>query len=324
MTSRQARRGSAAFHSQSRGRDHTDRSVGTGTFKGTASMILRNLGAALLLSSIAACASAPDASNLKPGSQAVAVSDRAAPAHLAAGEATLQAGRFSEAMQIFQEILASDPKAVGAQYGAAECLLGLGKAGDARPIFEALTPNPEFRGRALQGEGLSFLTLGKREQAAQLLREATEADPALWRAWNGLGLLADLQRQPGEAGLAYAHALAISPNSAVLHNNLGYSRLLAGKSDEALTEFRKAYGLDPDSETIQNNIRLALAVKGNYAAAVRGAPDGRLATVLNNVGYIAMQRGDLAVAEGYLARAMESSASFNTVASQNIEQLKAK
>jgi hypothetical protein len=34
-----------------------------------------------------------------------------------------------------------------------------------------------------------------------------------------------------------------------------------------------------------------------------------------------MQRGDLATAEGYFARAMESSPSFATVTSKNIEQL---
>jgi Flp pilus assembly protein TadD len=49
-----------------------------------------------------------------------------------------------------------------------------------------------------------------------------------------------------------------------------------------------------------------------------------LPNLLNNVGYIAMQRGDLATAEGYFARAMESSPSYDAVAAQNIEQLKAK
>ncbi len=100
--------------------------------------------------------------------------------------------------------------------------------------------------------------------------------------------------------------------------------MLAGNPDEAIGEFRKALGVDPDSETIQNNYRLALAAKGNYADATRMIPHEKQAAVLNNVGFIAMQRGDLVVAEGYFARAMEQSPSFNTIAAQNIEQLKAK
>ena len=189
-------------------------------------------------------------------------------------------------------------------------------------MFEALSQNGQHRAVALQGKGLAYLALNQREQAAKALRECTEIDPMLWRAWNGLGLLADLKRKPHEAEAAYSQALAISPNSAALHNNLGYSRLAAGRPDEALGPLRKAIGLDPTSETIQNNIRLALAATGNYAGATRGTARENLAVVFNNVGYIAMQRGDLAAAEGYLARAMESSSSFNSIASRNIEQLK--
>jgi Flp pilus assembly protein TadD len=137
-------------------------------------------------------------------------------------------------------------------------------------------------------------------------------------------LLADQKHDAHEAEDAYAHALAINPDSAALHNNLGYSRLLAGKFDEAMKELHKAIALDPDSETVQNNVRLALAAKGNYAEAIRGVTKDRLPVVLNNVGLVAMQRGDLAVAEGYFTRAMESSPSFNTITSQNIEQLKSK
>jgi Flp pilus assembly protein TadD len=199
--------------------------------------------------------------------------------------------------------------------------LGFGKPADARKMFEALSTNGQYRAVALQGKGLALLALNQREQAAKALREATETDPMLWRAWNALGLLADLKREAHEAEAAYSQALAINPDSAALHNNLGYSRLMAGRPDEALGSLRKAIALDPSSETVRNNVRLALAAKGNYAEATRGAPPESRAAVFNNVGYVAMQRGDLAAAEGYLARAMESSSSYNTVASRNIEQL---
>lgn len=241
---------------------------------------------------------------------------------VAAADATLADGRFGEAMQIYQEILVADPKSVAAQYGVAECLLGLGKAADARPMFGALRENEQYRAVALQGEGISLLVLGQREGAAESLRAAVSANPRLWRAYNGLGLLADLKRQPKEAAEFYARALASKPDSSALLNNLGYSRLLAGKPDEAITNFQKALGLDPRSETITNNLRLAVAAKGRYSEALRSVPKEQMATVLNNIGYVAMQRGDLKAAEGYFARSMDSSASFNAVAAKNLEQLK--
>jgi len=273
----------------------------------------------LLLLTVAACASGPSdrelASQPTANTQVTSV--------LAVAEATRSEGRFPEAMQIYQEILVSDPKSVAAQYGVAECLLALGKATDARPMFDALTHNAEFHALALQGEGLSLLVLNRHEPAAAQLREATDADPKLWRAYNGLGLISDLKRQPQEAADFYGKALALNPESAVTFNNLGYSRLLAGKPDEAIGHLKKAIALDPGSETIQNNLRLAIATKGNYAEATRAASRERMPAILNNVGYIAMQRGDVAAAEGYLARAMESSPSFNGVAAKNLEQLKA-
>ena len=289
--------------------------------------MIRKLGALMLLVSVAACAGMPSASNdngRNGGNGLVANANGSVKAAsiLQAAEATRDEGRFAEAMQIYQEVLVADPTSIAAQYGVAECLLGLGKPSEARAMFEALGKHGDYKGVAMQGRGLAFLAANQREPAAKALRAATEIDPKLWRAWNGLGLLADLKRAPHEAEAAYAHALAVNPNSAALYNNLGYSRLLAGKPDDAIAEFRKALALDPQSETVRNNYRLAIAAKGNYNEALRGVPREQLATVLNNVGYVAMRRGDVQVAEGYFARAMETSSSFNAVASKNLEQLK--
>jgi Flp pilus assembly protein TadD len=281
--------------------------------------MISRIAAALLLLAVTACASGqPSISQLE--SPQTPTASQVTPIVVIA-DATRAEGRFAEAMQIYQEVLVSDSRSVAAQYGVAECLLALGKAGDARPMFEALAHNPKFHAVGLQGEGLALLVLGQREDGAKFLREAVEADPKLWRAYNGLGLLADLKRQPDEAAEHYAKALAGSESAAVF-NNMGYSRLLAGKPDEAIVSFRKALGLEPNSETVLNNLRLAIAAKGNYGEALRTVPREQMAAALNNVGYIAMQRGDFHSAEGYLARSMENSSSFNTIAARNLEHLK--
>jgi Flp pilus assembly protein TadD len=281
--------------------------------------MMSRVAAALLLLAVAACASGQPPVSKPAASQAPTASQVAS--ILAVADATRTEGRFAEAMQIYQEVLVSDPTAVAAQYGVAECLLALGRPGDAGPMFKALAQDPGFHAVAVQGQGLALLVLGQRADGAKLLREAVEADPKLWRSYNGLGLFADLKRQPDEAADDYAKALA-STESAAVFNNMGYSRLLAGKPDEAIVSFKKALGLEPNSETILNNLRLAIAAKGNYGEALRTVPREQMAATLNNVGYIAMQRGDLHSAEGYFARSMENSSSFNTVAARNLEQLK--
>jgi Flp pilus assembly protein TadD len=285
--------------------------------------MLRQLFGLFLVFSVAACSGAPAE---KPQVQTPAPTLSAAQidSYLSAADASREDGRFSEAIQIYQQVLIADPKSPAAQLGVAECLLGTGKTDDALTAFSALTQNSSVEARALQGKGLAQLALKRREQAAQALHDAVAADPKLWRSYNALGLIADAKHEFDSAAQSYNAAISINPDSALLHNNLGYSRLMAGKPDEALLEFRKALSLDPSSDTVENNFRLALAAKGDYADAIRGTGADKLPNVLNNVGYIAMQRGDLSAAEGYLTRAMEKSPSFNTIASQNIEQLKAK
>lgn len=277
---------------------------------------------ALFLLMLAGCASSPSALQSRTG-QATPVSAADISATLAAADATREEGHFDEALQIYQQLMADGQAVPRAQYGIGECLLALGKPSEAKQIFQGLKSDPDLHNVALQGEGLAMLAQGQNELAGNALREASTANPDLWRSWNALGDLADLKRQPEEAAKLYAKAAAIKPESAAIINNIGYSKLLSGDAPHAIESFHAALALDPKSETIQNNLRLAIAANGNYDEAIRATAHEQLPIVLNNVGYVAMQRGDFSAAEGYFARAMEASSSYASVTAKNIEQLKA-
>jgi Flp pilus assembly protein TadD len=276
----------------------------------------RRLIAVLALLLVSACAQAPQ----KP--QAVASQPDSA-STVAAADLARQAGHFGEAVEIYQYVLVSDPHSVPAQFGMAESLFALGRTAEAKRIFAALRKEPGYQALAVQGVGLAELVLNNREPAAAALREAVAADPQLWRAFNGLALLADLARRPDEASELYGKAMAVHPDSAVLFNNRGYSRLLSGKTDLAIADFRRALALDPSSETAVSNLRIAIAAKGDYREASRGVAREKVPVVMNNVGYVAMKRGDLVEAEAYLARAMAESASYQVTAAQNMDRLAA-
>jgi Flp pilus assembly protein TadD len=271
---------------------------------------------ALLVLVLGGCAGHETAST-SPGAKAASDSSV-----LMAADATRDAGRYAEALQIYQRLLITTPNLAGARYGAAECDLALGQPDTALTLFDGLVANSEFRTRALQGKGLAQFALGQRDAAGQSLREATASDATLWRAWNGLGDLADQQRKPKEAAAMYAKALALHPNSAMIINNVGYSLMSSGNNTEAMKEFRKALALEPNNLTVQTNLRLALAATGDYEAALRSAPTEQMPNLLNNVGYIALRRGDYAAAERYLTGAMDASGSYSAVAARNLDLLK--
>jgi Flp pilus assembly protein TadD len=241
---------------------------------------------------------------------------------LMAADTTREAGHYAEAMEIYQRLLLSSPSLPAARYGAGECELALGHPENSVPLFDALVANAEFHARALQGKGLAQFALGQRDAAGRSLREATASDPSLWRAWNGLGDLADQGRQPGVAAGLYAKALALNPNSAIILNNMGFSLLSSGKYPQAIGEFRKALAFEPNNLTVQTNLRLALAASGDYAAALRSAPSEQMPDLLNDVGYIALRRGDYAAAERYLADAVDAGGSQSAVAARNLAWLK--
>jgi Flp pilus assembly protein TadD len=53
-----------------------------------------------------------------------------------------------------------------------------------------------------------------------------------------------------------------------------------------------------------------------------GVAENDLPRVLNNIGYIALMRGDLDNAEAYLQRAMELDPAYNVTASRNLAYLR--
>jgi Tfp pilus assembly protein PilF len=166
------------------------------------------------------------------------------------------------------------------------------------------------------------MLLGDRKKGLESLREAVREDPKLWRAWNALGYYHDSQHDWAAAAESYGRALEGNPESALVFNNRGFSMLMQERLDEAIADLDRALKIDPDFEVAQENMRLALAWSGRYVHAMSGASKRDMARVLNNIGFVAIMRGDYDNAEAYLLRAMEIDPSYNDVASRNLAYLK--
>ena len=231
-------------------------------------------------------------------------------------------GRYEDATILLGRVLKKDPNNARARLILAESYLATGRTPFAAATFKNLASSDDVRAKALQGWGIALLKERKLEAAHKVLRDAVREDPTLWRAWNALGLYYDSQRRWDEARESYDQALEAESDSAVVHNNLGFSLLMQQKYSEAATEFTAALKLRPGLRVARTNLRLTLAWQGKYKEAARGAGLEELPTVLNDIGYIAMLRGDHVAAEAYLVRAMEASPSFNETASRNLRYVK--
>lgn len=235
-------------------------------------------------------------------------------------EAELAAGDSLKAADDFLEVLQSDPHNSQALIGIGESYLAAREPKKALEAFEQVERDaPDLRARALQGQGLSLSAIGQREEGQRRLLEALKLDPGLWRAWNAAGVNYDEMRAWADARASYEKAVEAAPSAAAaVSNNEGMSLLLQGKGREAEAAFQDALMLEPRSKVIRANLRIALAAQGRYDEALAAVPSNQLPSALNNVGYIAMARGDYTAAEKYLNQAMQASPAYFEKAAKNL------
>jgi Flp pilus assembly protein TadD len=238
-------------------------------------------------------------------------------------ERALEEGRLDDAQVLLERYVFTFPDDPRGKLATAELRLAHGNTGGAMQVFRNLVEEPTVAADARQGFGITMILVGDMEVAYKELSAAVEEDPTLWRAWNAIGAYHDAQDDWEKAEDAYRRALAVRPNEPMILNNLGFSLLMQNRVDEALGPLQEAMRLAPDSSQVKTNVRLAYARKGEYRRAVSGSGDDvELAKALNNVGYIALLKGDYSQAEAYFLRAMEADPTFNEVAWRNLNYLK--
>lgn len=237
--------------------------------------------------------------------------------------AYLEQDQPAAALEAFRKLGHDRPVDARTRLGLAEAMRLSGDAAGAEVEYMALINIPEVRSRALEGLGLARLRHGDRRGALEPLLTATDEDRRAWRAWLGLAQLRDLDHAWNEADAAYAGALEASDKPQLVYNNHGISMLARGEFGKSVALFRKALQLDQGFEQARINLELANArVDGAYATAAAD-PDVRSeARRLNNIGYVAMLKGDLGRAEANFERALEVSPSFYLIAYRNLQVVK--
>jgi Flp pilus assembly protein TadD len=298
--------------------EHMNERYGTSKSLVQSSALLRRhwLAAAILIG-LTGCGT-----TTKPAIENAGPSAQSQEAILAAAEADVEARRFQLAHQRLMRLGAETGATARARYAMAEVLLGLDRPKDALSQFETVQSDDAFRARAWQGMGLALLAMGNTTAAVSQLNSALESDPSLWRAWAALGRAYDREKRWSESAAAYEKSLAVSPTPAVIANNMGMSLVLQKRYAEAAAEFEKAMAQDPELDTARSNLRIALAWQGRYTEALTGLQPHERPDALNNVGYVAMLRGDYKDAQQCFAQALESSPTYHDGAAMNLEALK--
>lgn len=240
------------------------------------------------------------------------------PAALAMLDAAIVAGRLADARALIAPMWAAGSPDVALR--GAELALAGGSLPEAADGFMGLTDSP-LAALAWQGLGITRLKMNQAEAAVAALDKAVALDAGLARAWNARGVLADRGQDWAAADAAYAKAIGAAPGDAAMLANRGWSMLLRGHHVAAERDLERALAMAPTNKVVRTNLALARAMQGRYQDAFRHSDRANLAVDLNSVGYAAMARGDLAVAEAYFNRALSLNPQFDRAAWANLQYL---
>jgi len=178
------------------------------------------------------------------------------------------AGRTSEAIKYYTEVLRTEPSFVEAHKDLGNVLTKEGRLAEAIIHYsEALRIDP-WDGHTHHSLGAALAKQGRFAEAIGHYSEALRIDPRLVEAHNGLGIvLGDLGRIT-EAVNHYSEALRINPNYAKAHNNLANALAKQGKTDEAIRHYSEALRINPNYAKAHNGLGAALARRGDIETAV--------------------------------------------------------
>jgi len=233
-------------------------------------------------------------------------------------------------------------------------LLSAGDPGDAVRYFEKALEQSPGRAEFRRGLALSFSRAGRHAEAAETYREliarnqATPEDRLDYAAvmarlghWDEVNtVIAGLPEQMAtvrrrlieamaadhlgdweRADAAYAAAEAEASAPARVLNNWGVSLMARGDFALAEATFTRALSHDPQLFNAKNNLAMARGLQGNFRPPSIPMSETERAYVLNNLGMIAMQKGQGDIARGLLAAAIEAHPQHYTEAASRLDAL---
>ncbi|WP_181357441.1 tetratricopeptide repeat protein [Stenomitos frigidus] len=192
------------------------------------------------------------------------------PQTLAAATAHHQAGRLSQAEQLYRQILQQQPQQVDALnlLGVIACQNGRLDEGIAL-YRQALALRPGYVG-ARENLSVALWKQGKQliEEAIASYSQIITFQPENVQAYHNLGVILVEQGKLDEALSYYLQAVSVQPNDAAALNTIGTILQQQGKATTAIAYHRRALALRPNYPEALNSLGTALQHYGNFKEAM--------------------------------------------------------
>jgi predicted O-linked N-acetylglucosamine transferase (SPINDLY family) len=189
---------------------------------------------------------------------------------LALAVAHHQAGRLSQAEQIYRQILAVDPQQSDSLHYLGVLAMQSGQYEVAEQyIRRAIAICP---GQSAYYANLALVCQATRQldRAESCFRQAVQLAPGNAGAYSNLGMLLKERGKPEAAVDCFQHALRLDPDSPGVLCQWGAVLVDLGRAGEALPSFRRALAVEPGNVAAQLGLANALATLGKTEEAIAG------------------------------------------------------
>ena len=206
-----------------------------------------------------------------------------------------EAGRYSDAAEYCEAILARDPADLTALHNAATALVRLGRHAEALAKCDAVLSADASDAHALRNRILALEGLGRHADAADSCRALLSLPDGSARdgiggprdAWshNSLGLALARMGRDADAAECFDRALEADPRSvtALMNKALSVGRL--GRAEEAAALYDRAAAADPSVERDASRARAAAYAglgRGDESfLAAQGVPDADMRRIMD-------------------------------------------
>lgn len=152
--------------------------------------------------------------------------------------------------------------------GQALAMCIAGDFSDAKQVYEEILASAPNTYKALTNLGSIELKFGNLEACIQLISKSLEIEPNQLNAYNNLGLAFQSQNRLNEALENFEKAICINNSYPELHYNLGITKLRLNQYAESISSFREAIRLKPDYADAYNNLGIVLDKLNQHHDAV--------------------------------------------------------
>jgi len=177
-------------------------------------------------------------------------------------------GRLREAEQLYEIVLATDPRHFESVYRLGLIRLHQGRFTDAEALFRRAVKIEKRSADAHHHLAVALTGLQRLDEAVARYEKALALKPKYAEAHNNLGHALQMLKRHAEAASHYETALAINPCFAEAHNNLGNALQALERNEEAVKQYEQALAINSSYAEAHNNLASALTSLKRYEEAI--------------------------------------------------------